>query len=280
MKVIIEDVSKKFFRKGKEPTEVLSRVNLKIEEGELVSILGPSGCGKSTLLNIVAGLIKPDSGRILVNGRLVAGPASDRVVVFQEAALFPWLSVLENVEFGLRLSRYSIKERRETALKFIKMVHLSKFVRAYPYELSGGMKQRVAIARALAMDPEILLMDEPFGALDAQTRRIMEMELQEIWQETHKTILFVTHNLREAVSLSDRIYLMTARPGTVKGNYTVVISRPRKETDIDLFFVENQIHASLEEEVEKVVKEEMGIDYAVTKDGFLLPADRNLGSDI
>lgn len=279
MKVRVDKIEKKYKTNGSS-IPILEDISLYINEGEFVCLLGPSGCGKSTLLNILAGLIEPTGGSAHVDGKRISGPGADRVVVFQEPALFPWLTVFGNVEFGLKVAGLSKEERRERALKYLKMVHLGRFVNAYPHELSGGMKQRVALARALAMEPGILLMDEPFGSLDAQTRSILQGELQQIWEKTNKTIFFVTHNLYEAVYLADRVLVMTARPGRIKKEYNVNLPRPRKETDLNLFFTENKILSSLEEEIEKVAKEELDIDYIYTKDGILVPVDRDLGSNI
>jgi NitT/TauT family transport system ATP-binding protein len=280
MKVVIENVSKKFKRPDVGEISILENINFTIEEGEFVCLLGPSGCGKSTLLNIIAGLDSSDSGQVIVDGNPVKKPGADRVVIFQEAALFPWLTVLENVEFGLKMKHISKDERRSRALEYIKIVHLGRFVNAYPHELSGGMKQRASIARALVMDPKMLLMDEPFGALDAQTRNLLEVELQEIWSKTHKTIFFVTHNLREAVCLGDKVYVISARPGHIKHVYKIDASRPRKEGDPNLICLQDKIMDCLREEIEKVVKQEIDLDYVLSKDGILCPVDRNLGSNI
>ncbi len=211
----------------------LGGVNLSINKGEFVSIVGPSGCGKSTFLDLVGGLSKPNDGTIYIDGRSVNGPGLDRGIVFQQYALFPWRTALGNVEFGLESQNVEKKERTDIAQKYLSLVGLTGFETRYPYELSGGMKQRVAIARALAYNPDILLMDEPFGALDAQTREILQRELLRIWEETHKTILFITHSIDEAVFLSDRVAIMTARPGTIKQVIDIPISRPaRFEEDI------------------------------------------------
>lgn len=279
MRVVLRRVHKSFEQKGQR-VQVLSDVNLAVEEGEFICVLGPSGCGKSTLISLIAGLEFPDSGEVFVDSKIVEGPSSDRLVVFQEAALFPWLSVLGNVEFGLKLARVPEKERRERALEAIKMVHLARFVNAHPHELSGGMKQRAALARALVLDPKILLMDEPFAALDAQTRNLLQVELQEIWQRTKKTILFVTHNVREATFLSDRVLEITARPGTIKKEHPISIPRPRKEQDPNLLVVQTRIMSSLKDEIEKVAREELDTDYKVSKEGVLIPVDRNVGSNI
>jgi NitT/TauT family transport system ATP-binding protein len=199
------------------------------------------------------------------------------VVVFQEHALFPWLTVLDNVIFGLKQKGIGKKECRELALEQIKSVHLSKFVDRYPHELSGGMKQRVALARALAMDPDILLMDEPFAALDEQTRYILQKDLEEIWLKTGKTILFITHQIREAVVLSDRVVVMSTRPGKVKKEFTVQAARPHDSSDPLIHYLEDQIMNVLAEELEKVVREEMDHEYSLKKSTFSDSAGDNLG---
>ncbi len=224
-----EGVRKTFEVEGGVPTVALDEFSLSMAEGEFVAILGPSGCGKSTILNIVAGFLRPTAGRILVDGREVAEPGSDRGVVFQEHALFPWMRVLDNVTFGLRLKGVPNRGRLEAGQRFVELVGLTGFERHWPRQLSGGMKQRVAIARALANDPKVLLMDEPFGALDAQTRRMMQDELVKIWTATKKTCLFVTHSIEEALLLADRVVAMTARPGRVKAVLPVALPRPRDD---------------------------------------------------
>jgi NitT/TauT family transport system ATP-binding protein len=226
----IEGVSKTFSgRAGM--VDALRPVNVEIEAGEFVCLLGPSGCGKSTLLSIIAGLETPTSGNIFANGTKIHGTGTDRVLLFQEAALFPWLDVQQNVEFGLRQAGVKRKKRAEIAARFIEMVHLRGFERSYVHQLSGGMRQRVAIARALALDPAVLLMDEPFGALDAFTRDRLHAELETIWESTGKTILFVTHNVREAVALGDRVLVFAPRPGRVVGEFRIDLPRPRSLED-------------------------------------------------
>ncbi len=279
MRVVFKRVHKSFKQKGQQ-IQALHDINFTVDEGEFICVIGPSGCGKSTLISLVAGLEFPDSGQVFVDNKIVEGPSKDRLVVFQEAALFPWLTVLNNVEFGLKIAGVPEKERREQALEVIKMVHLSRFVNAHPHQLSGGMKQRAAIARALVMDPKILLMDEPFAALDAQTRQMLQEELQDIWQKTKKTVLFVTHNVREATFLSDRVFEITARPGTIKKEYQVPLPRPRREQDPHLLTIQTKIMSSLKDEIEKVAKQELDIDYKVSKTGVLTPVDRNVGSNI
>lgn len=202
----------------------LGGVNLKIKAGEFFVIVGPSGCGKSTLLDLIGGLTTPDGGKILIDGKPVTGPGLDRAIVFQQSALFPWRTALHNASFLLEAKKVEKSSREETARKYLSLVGLSGFEGRYPYELSGGMKQRVAIARALAINPEILLMDEPFAALDAQTREIMQRDLLKIKEQTGKTVIFITHSIDEAVFLADRVAVMTARPGVIKTVIDIPIS--------------------------------------------------------
>ncbi|MGO4268952.1 ABC transporter ATP-binding protein [Paenibacillus sp. TAF58] len=276
----IKGVSKTFVQRLGGSYQALDNITLTIEKGEFVSLLGPSGCGKSTVLNLVAGFDTQSDGVIQVNGKKVTGAGADRVVVFQEHGLFPWLTVLDNVAFGLKQKGMGKKERYELAMEQIKAVHLSRFTDRYPHELSGGMKQRAAIARALAMDPEILLMDEPFAALDEQTRLILHKELEEIWMRTRKTILFITHNIREAVILSDRVFVMSTRPGTIKKEFAVKAARPRDSADTVLHHVENSIMDALADELEKVVREETGDEYSIKKNDFSGTASDSLGGGI
>jgi NitT/TauT family transport system ATP-binding protein len=226
-KVTISGVSRTF-RTNRGDVPALGNVSLSIRTGEVACFVGPSGCGKTTLLNIIAGLDKADSGTVLLDGRPVAGPGSDRVVMFQEAGLFPWLDVMGNVMFGLKLRKGLARaEMRDIAERHIEMVGLTDFRHAFAHELSGGMKQRVALARALAPDPDILLMDEPFSALDALTRERLYDDVQAIWAQTRKTVIFVTHNVREAACLGDRVFLFAARPGRVCDTIPVPLARPR-----------------------------------------------------
>ncbi|BCV20279.1 ABC transporter ATP-binding protein [Moorella sp. Hama-1] len=205
----------------------LEGISLEVREGEFATILGPSGCGKSTLLRIIAGLAEASSGQVYKDGRLIQGPGADRGMVFQSYTLFPWLTVRQNIEFGLSLKGMDGTRRRQIVDHYLEIIGLAPFAGAFPKNLSGGMKQRVAIARALANDPDILLMDEPFGALDAQTRLVMQELLLKVWEETRKTILFVTHDVEEAIFLGDTIYIMTARPGRLKARLPVPLTRPR-----------------------------------------------------
>ena len=227
-KVQIKDV-KKIYEGRNGQTVALNGANLDIYDNEFICVVGPSGCGKSTLLNIIAGLHDPTSGEVLVDGVKVEGTGVDRGVVFQQYALFPWLTVKKNVEFGLKLQKKSPAECEEIAMKYIKMVGLEKFTNSYPKELSGGMKQRVAIARAYAVNPSLLLMDEPFGALDAQTRTQLQTELLKTWEEEMKTCFFITHDVEEAILLSSRVVVMSARPGRIKEVIDIDIPYPRDQ---------------------------------------------------
>ncbi len=213
--------------RGGKPYLALSEANLAVESGEFVTIVGPSGCGKSTLLMLIASLLRATNGTVKLNGKEVAAPGPDRALVFQDFALLPWRTVLKNVEIGLELQRVPVARRRDIARKYIEMVGLSAFEMHYPHQLSGGMRQRVGIARALSVDPEVLLMDEPFGALDAQIRQVMGLELLHIWERDRKTILFVTHDIDEAIYLADRIVVMSASPGRVIREIKVELPRPR-----------------------------------------------------
>ena len=227
----IEQVSRTFpARHGNAPTKALEPTDLVIGNNDFVTILGPSGCGKSTLLRIVAGLDRPTSGRVTLDGREVTGPGADRGMVFQSYTLFPWLSVRENIAFGLRERGVPEAERNKIADAFIRQVGLSGFENHWPKQLSGGMQQRTAIARALANDPKILLLDEPFGALDNQTRALMQEMLLGIWERDQKTVLFVTHDIEEAIFMANRVVVMTARPGRIKAEVAVPFPHPRHYT--------------------------------------------------
>ena len=224
-KLIIDNVSKVFGET--EQVTALQNTSFTVAANEFVTILGPSGCGKSTILKIIAGLEEPSSGKVLLDGREIKGPGSDRGMVFQSYTLFPWLTVQQNIEFGPQVAGKSQQERSDIARHYLEKIGLKGFEHAYPSNLSGGMKQRVAIARALANDPQVLLMDEPFGALDAQTRTVMQELLLNVWEESHKTILFVTHDVDEVIFMGDTIYVMTARPGKIKARMEVPLARPR-----------------------------------------------------
>jgi NitT/TauT family transport system ATP-binding protein len=276
LSIIIENVGKRFITKHKE-THTLEQINLEIKAGEFVCLLGPSGCGKSTLLNIVAGLEKSTEGRVTIHGKEIKGAGQDRAVMFQESALFPWLRVIDNVEFGMKMAGIPKEKRRENALKYLRMVHLTKFQSSFIHELSGGMKQRVALARALTLDSEILLMDEPFAALDSQTKNILQMELQQIWWETKKTIIFVTHNVEEAVLLADRVVVMSANPGKIKKEFKIQLARPRVLENIDLAYMISDVMKALKEEVEKVAKAEYDSDWNIQKNIVLSNIDSDMG---
>jgi len=237
------------FRSEGREVAAIRDFSLEVSAGELVCLLGPSGCGKSTFLNIVAGFIPPTAGTLLLDGRPVSRPGPDRGVVFQEHALFPWLSVADNIGFGLRMRGLPRADRAATVRRYVDLVGLTGFERSFPKDLSGGMRQRVAIARALANDPKMLLMDEPFAALDAQMRRLLQDELLEIWRGTGKTVLFVTHSIEEALRLADRVVVMTARPGTVREVVAVGSARPRDAASPALVEARLSIDRMLAEEI-------------------------------
>ncbi len=244
-KLHIRGVSKTFTSRD-QSVQALDDVSLSVREGEFVCLVGPSGCGKSTLLNIIAGLESPDSGSVASDGRAIKGPGSDRLVMFQESALFPWLDVMGNVLFGLKLKKgLAPGDREEVARFYLKLVGLERFSRASIHELSGGMKQRVALARSLAPNPRVLLMDEPFAALDAMTREQLYGDIQRIWQERRKTIVFVTHNVREAVCLGDRVVLFSPHPGRIRAEFAINLPRPRDINSVELAKYSTEITRSL-----------------------------------
>ncbi|MBD2749571.1 ABC transporter ATP-binding protein [Microvirga sp. BT688] len=254
-KLVVENVSKRFTSQ-RAIVQALDGVSLTVAEGEFVCLIGPSGCGKSTLLDIMAGLTVADSGRVLADGRLVQGPGRQRLVMFQESALFPWLDAFGNVMFGLKLrDDLSQRERKEIAEHFLRLVGLEKFKHAHVHELSGGMKQRVALARALAPDPQVLLMDEPFASLDALTRDQLYDDIQHIWMESRKTIVFVTHNVREAVCLGDRVVLMSPSPGRIASIFDIALPRPRDINSPDLGDYTSRIAAALKNTLKEAVSE-------------------------
>jgi len=241
VKLAIRDLSKVFVTGTGERVPALGGINLTIGDEEFVCILGPSGCGKTTLLRIIAGLETPTTGSIEVDGESLSGPSPRIAMIFQEYSLFPWRTVLENVAFGLEVQGRNGEDRLTRARRYLELVGLTSFEKSFPYELSGGMRQRVAVARSLATEPAALLMDEPFGALDAQTRNLMQTELQEIWRKTRKTILFVTHSVDEAVFLADRIVVLTERPGRIREIVSVTkCEHPRDRTCRD--FVDIRRH--------------------------------------
>lgn len=237
-KIKFDRVTKKFFvrdsrkKGGQHEFTAIQDINFSVKEGEFITLVGPSGCGKSTLLDLLTGLTSPTKGRILIDGREITGPGLDRGIVFQQYALFPWKTARGNVEFGLEAKGIQKNERKEMAEYYLDLVGLKRFADRYPHELSGGMKQRVAIARSLAFNPDVLLMDEPFAALDAQTRETLQTELLRIWQKTKKTIIFVTHGIDEAVYLGERVVVLTANPGTVKKIVEVPIKNRLDDADI------------------------------------------------
>jgi len=241
MYISIEKVSKAFTLKDKSTLTVLDKVDLYIKEGEFICLLGPSGCGKSTLLNLIAGFDTPSTGTIKINGDTVTQPSIDRIVIFQNYGLLPWRNVIKNVELGFEAKKLKRKERRQIAEEYIQLVGLSDYKKHHPPQLSGGMQQRVALARALAVEPKILLMDEPFGALDAMTRMHMQDEIERIWQEKKKTIIFVTHDIEEAVFLADRIVIMTPSPGRVKTIIEVPLPRKRDRTSLDFLKIKDKV---------------------------------------
>ena len=242
VKIACSHVTKTFIQKGRQEVPVLDDVSVEVHENEFLVVLGPGQCGKSTLLRIIAGLETPTSGHVTLNGREVDGPGADRGLVFQGYMLFPWKTVLGNVEMGLKLRGLPKAERRDTAMHYIRLVGLQKFEDHYPHELSGGMKQRVGIARVYANNPEVMLLDEPFGQLDAQTRIFMEQETVRIWDAERRTVIFVTNNIDEAIFLGDRIVTMEGKlPGRVQTSYTVELPRPRDFTDMAFLKLRQEI---------------------------------------
>jgi NitT/TauT family transport system ATP-binding protein len=255
-KVELDGISLSYKTTNGKPLLALDNIDLKVRAGEFLCIVGPSGCGKSTLLHLIAGLHKQTSGQVLVDNRAVNGPGTDRILIFQELGLFPWLTVGENVEFGMKMKGVDKAEREAKTRYYLKLVHLAQFQDSYTHQLSGGMRQRVALARALATEPDVLLMDEPFAALDAQTRDLLHDELEKIWAETGRTIIFVTHNVREAVRLGDRVALLTFRPGRVKTEFPVDLPRPRHLEDVDVARAARNILDELRDEINKSLEAE------------------------
>ncbi len=260
VKISFERVCKEFVTRGEgdgpaDRFTALEDISLGVRAGEFLALVGPSGCGKSTLLDLLGGLTTPTSGRILLDGRPITGPGHDRGIVFQQYALFPWRTAAENVEFGLDMAGLKAKQRREIAWNFLDLVGLSGFANRYPHELSGGMKQRVAIARSLAYDPEVLLMDEPFAALDAQTRETLQGELLRIWRAIGKTIVFITHGIDEAVVLGQRVAVMTSRPGRIKQVIDIPEMLRSEAEDVralpEFGHVRHEVWSLLREEVQK-----------------------------
>lgn len=243
--VIIDNVTKKFSKEDSESSLALSNISFTVKTNEFVTIVGRSGCGKSTMLNIIAGLLSPTKGRVLINGKSVKGPGSDRGMVFQQSGLFPWLTVVGNIEFGPRNKGVPKTERQKLSEELIELVHLKGCEKKYPRELSGGMQQRVAIARALAMDPQIMLMDEPFGALDQLTREAMQSELLRIWETCRKTVIFVTHSIMEAIYLSDRVIVFSPHPGRVRKKVVINLPRPRQKSSIAVMKYYEEIYEAI-----------------------------------
>jgi NitT/TauT family transport system ATP-binding protein len=249
-------------------TAALHSLDMGIRAGQFVCLCGPSGCGKTTVLNLIAGLEAPSEGEVTVQGTRVEGPGPDRTVMFQESGLFPWLTVRENVTFPLEMTGIGVKERAERSEHYLRMVHLWRYRDNHPHELSGGMRQRVALARSLVVEPSILLMDEPFAALDAQTRDVLHAELERIWLETRKTVVFVTHNVREAVRLGDRVVIMGTRPGRVKRDLHVELARPREPNEADVASLAAVVERELKIEIEKIIREELDDAWTPEESGF------------
>lgn len=257
MKLDIKNVGKHFPDTDK---QVFHDVNLSVSEGEFVCIIGPSGCGKSTLLNMIAGLETPSTGSLLLDEVVITKPGADRVVMFQEAALFPWLNVEENIRFGLSALKLEKEEQNRRIEKYLKLVQLSQFKKHLIHQLSGGMKQRVALARSLAMDSKILLMDEPLSALDKQTKNLLMEEIQSIWMQTKKTVILITHSVEEAIFFADRIILMGAKGAGIKEIIPVDFPRPRNITSPDFLKLRSEILFKIREEVNMTAKEEHDAD--------------------
>jgi NitT/TauT family transport system ATP-binding protein len=259
-KVALENLSLEYNTNDGSQLLALENIQLQVNRGEFLCVVGPSGCGKSTLLHLIAGLQKPTSGHVRMDGVLVDSPGTDRILIFQELGLFPWLTVAQNVEFGMKMKGIPKSERREKIQHYLRLVHLLQFKDSYTHQLSGGMRQRVALARALATEPDVLLMDEPFAALDAQTRDLLHDELERIWSETGKTIIFVTHNVREAVRLGDRVALFTFRPGRIKREFLIDLPRARHLEDIAVANKAREILDELREEINKSLEEQYGYE--------------------
>ena len=255
-KIQLQEVSLSYQTDTGSELLALDRIDLDVHSGEFLCIVGPSGCGKSTLLHLIAGLQKPTSGRVSMDGERVTAPGTDRILIFQEHGLFPWLTVGQNVEFGMKMKGLSKAEREDRTRHYLRLVHLSQFKDSRPHQLSGGMRQRVALARALATEPDVLLMDEPFAALDAQTRDMLHDELEKIWAETGRTIVFVTHNVREAVRLGNRVALMSFRPGRVKKEFLVDLPRPRHLEEVEVARTAREILDHLRDEINKSLEAE------------------------
>ena len=249
----IKNLNKTYHTEEGDEVVALSDINLDVADKEFVCFIGPSGCGKTTLLRIIAGLEEPDSGTLTVNNEPITGPGPNRGMVFQEYSLFPWRTVLKNITFSLELKKISKSEREKIAIEFLELVGLLEFADSYPHELSGGMKQRVAIARAMVNDPDVLLMDEPFGAVDAQTRNRLQHELLNIWEKKKKTVVFITHSVDEAVFLADKVVVFTARPGRIKEVFSIDLPRPRERTSFEANAVREHLLATLGAEIQAAI---------------------------
>src|SRR5687768_420310 len=259
-RLLLEHVYK-HFGKGKASAPVIHDISLTCEPGEFVVVVGPSGCGKTTILNVAAGMIAADRGKVTLDGKPIRGPGPDRAMVFQDHGLFPWLTSAQNIEFGLKMAGVPREERLDRVQDALKMVHLTNSGGKLVHELSGGMRQRVAIARALVMDPAVLLMDEPFAALDAQTRTLLHQQLQELWVQTRKTILFVTHSVGEAVRLADRIIVLHAHPGRIRRVINIDLPHPRHVDAREIGELVHQVRREIEDEVNRVNAQEAGADH-------------------
>ena len=251
----LENVSKNFGGKNEFPA--IKNINISLHNGELACVLGPSGCGKTVLLRLVAGFLKPTTGRIILDDKEINKPGTDRILIFQDYILFPWMTVYSNIIFGLEKSGLSLRQKKVLADKYLKMVGLTKFKNWYTHNLSGGMKQRIAIARALISNPRVLLMDEPFAALDSQSRKHMRANLEKIWQKTKKTIVFVTHSINEAIVLADTIYLLSSSPARIKKIYKISLPRPRPQYDSKFM----KIAKDIEKEIAKEFKNNFNHDF-------------------
>jgi sulfonate transport system ATP-binding protein len=270
-KITLSEICLSYQTQKGEHLLALDHIDLEVKAGEFLCIVGPSGCGKSTLLHLIAGLQSQTSGRVFVDGRPIQGPGPDRILIFQELGLFPWLTVGKNVEFGMRMKGISKAEREEKSDYYLRLVHLAQFKDSYVHQLSGGMRQRVALARALATEPDVLLMDEPFAALDAQTRDLLHDELERIWAQTGRTVIFVTHNVREAVRLGDRVALLTFRPGRVKSEFSIDLPRPRHLEDWEVARTAREILNELKEEINRSLEVEYreGVKPRIAPEGNL-----------
>ena len=276
-RLTLKGVTKRFDGSG---IAVVQNIDLLCEPGEFVVVVGPSGCGKTTLLNLAAGMILADEGSVHLDGVPVSAPGPERAMVFQEHGLFPWLTAAQNIEFGLKMQGVFKSERRNRVAGALRMTHLSHSGNKYPHQLSGGMRQRVAIARAMVMNPSVLLMDEPFASLDAQTRFLLHEQLQDLWMQTSKTILFVTHSVAEAVRLADRVIVMHAHPGRIRAEIKVDLAHPRDPHSVDVAHIVRIVRREIEEEVNRVNAQLSDEFRAGTKDSDLDAGSVELGGGI